>query len=53
MQACTSVAFADGHLIYWRDGNLVGQPFDPRRGIVAAQTQLFDLVFNWLAELNK
>lgn len=35
MQACTSVAFADGHLIYWRDGNLVGQRFDPRRGIVS------------------
>jgi|SRR5215472_6834432 len=36
MPACTSVAFADGRLIYWRDGNLVAQPFDPLRGIVSA-----------------
>jgi Tol biopolymer transport system component len=36
MQACTSLAFADGRLIYWRDGNLVAQPFDPFRGIVSA-----------------
>ena len=36
MQACTSVAFSDGYLIYWRDGNLVERGFDPRRGVVSA-----------------
>ena len=36
MQACTNVAFADGHLVYWRDGNLIAQGFDPRSGIVGA-----------------
>jgi len=34
MQTCTSVVFAEGHLIYWRDGNLVGQAFDPRTGVL-------------------
>ena len=38
VQLCTSVAFADGRLIYWRDGNLIAQAFDPRRGIVSAAT---------------
>ena len=32
MTTCSSAAFADGHLIHWRDGNLVAQPFDPRNG---------------------
>jgi eukaryotic-like serine/threonine-protein kinase len=35
MQACTSGAYADGHLLYWRDGNLVGQAFDSRAGILS------------------
>jgi Tol biopolymer transport system component len=35
MQVCTSVAFVDGRLIYWRDGNLVAQAFDPGRVIVS------------------
>ena len=35
MQACTNGVFADGYLIYWRDGNLVGQVFDPRRGVLS------------------
>ena len=35
MQACTSGVFSDGHLIYWRDGNLVGQAFDPRAGVLS------------------
>ena len=34
MQACTNGVFADDHLIYWRDGNLVGQVFDPRSGVL-------------------
>ena len=34
MRACGSGVFASGRLIYWRDGNLVAQPFDPRRGLL-------------------
>jgi eukaryotic-like serine/threonine-protein kinase len=34
MQTCTSGVFADGHLIYWRDGNLVGQALDTSAGVV-------------------
>ncbi len=34
-RACGSGIFADGHLIYWRDGNLVAQNFDPRRGLLS------------------
>lgn len=26
---CSSAAFVDGRLIFWRDGNLVAQTFDP------------------------
>ena len=32
--ACTGAAFAAGHLIFWRDGNVVAQPFDPQRGVL-------------------
>jgi Tol biopolymer transport system component len=32
MTTCSSAAFANGHLIHWRDGNLLAQPFDPRNG---------------------
>ena len=35
MRTCSSAAFANGHLFYWRDGNLVAQPFDPRRGVLS------------------
>jgi len=31
-QTCSSAAFADGRLIFWRDGNLMAQTFDPRSG---------------------
>jgi eukaryotic-like serine/threonine-protein kinase len=34
MQTCSSAAFANGRLIFWRDGNLVAQPFDPRHGVL-------------------
>ncbi len=35
VRTCSSAAFAHGHLLYWRDGNLVAQPFDPRRGVLS------------------
>jgi len=35
MHVCGSPAFANGRLIYWREGNLVAQPFDPRRGVLS------------------
>jgi serine/threonine protein kinase/roadblock/LC7 domain-containing protein len=35
MPACSSGFFAAGHLIYWRDGNLVAQPFDPRNAVLS------------------
>jgi Tol biopolymer transport system component len=34
MQTCSSAAFANGRLIFWRDGNVVAQPFDPRHGVL-------------------
>jgi serine/threonine protein kinase/Tol biopolymer transport system component len=34
IQTCSSPAFANRRLIFWRDGNLVAQPFDPRTGIL-------------------
>jgi len=34
MQTCTSGVFADGRLIYWRDGNLVGQALDTSAGVI-------------------
>jgi serine/threonine protein kinase len=34
-RACGSGIFVDGHLIYWRDGNLVAQKFDSRRGLLS------------------
>ena len=36
LHACTSVAFAGDRLIYWRDGNLVAQSFDPRTSALGA-----------------
>jgi eukaryotic-like serine/threonine-protein kinase len=35
MRTCSTAAFASGHLIYWRDGNLVAQKFDPREGVLS------------------
>ncbi len=35
MRTCSTAAFASGHLIYWRDGNLVAQPFDPVTGVLS------------------
>jgi serine/threonine protein kinase/dipeptidyl aminopeptidase/acylaminoacyl peptidase len=32
---CSSAVFAAGHLLYWRDGNIVAQPFDPRSGVLS------------------
>ena len=34
MQTCSSPAFANGRLIFWRDGNIVAQPFDPGTGVL-------------------
>jgi eukaryotic-like serine/threonine-protein kinase len=35
LRVCSNASYANGRLIYWRDGNLVAQPFDPRRGILS------------------
>jgi eukaryotic-like serine/threonine-protein kinase len=35
VRTCSSAVFANGHLLYWRDGNLVARPFDPRRGVLS------------------
>jgi Tol biopolymer transport system component len=35
VRACGSPVFANGHLIYWREGNLVAQPLDPRKGVLS------------------
>jgi eukaryotic-like serine/threonine-protein kinase len=35
MRTCSSAAFANGNLLYWRDGNVVAQPFDPRTGVLS------------------
>jgi Tol biopolymer transport system component len=53
MRACGSAVFANGHLIYWRDGNLVAQPFDPRRGVLSGiaaalvERAAFDSLFSF------
>jgi len=53
MRMCSSAAFAAGRLIYWRDGNLVAQPFDPRRGLLSGTALpivdqvAFDSLFNF------
>ena len=53
MRSCSTAAFAAGHLIFWRDGNLVAQPFDPARGtlngtaVPVAQHVGFDLLFSF------
>jgi Tol biopolymer transport system component len=35
MKTCSSAAFANGYLLYWSDGNLVGQPIDPYTGALS------------------
>jgi hypothetical protein len=53
MRTCSSAVFADGRLIFWRDGNLMAQPFDPRRGelsgtaVAIAQHVAFDSLFSF------
>jgi len=53
MRSCSTAAFAAEHLIFWRDGNLVAQPFDPSRGTLSgtavpvAQHVAFDLLFSF------
>ncbi len=50
---CSSAAFANGRLIFWRDGNLVAQKFDPRRGqlsgtaVAVAQHVALDSLFSF------
>jgi eukaryotic-like serine/threonine-protein kinase len=34
-RTCSNAVFASGHLIYWRDGNLVAQAFDPHTGVLS------------------
>ncbi len=49
---CSSAVFAAGNLLYWRDGNLVAQRFDPRSGTatgtpaVIADHVGFDMLFS-------
>jgi eukaryotic-like serine/threonine-protein kinase len=53
LKGCGSASFADGRLIYWREGNLVAQPFDPKRGILSgnpvpiADHVAFDAMFGF------
>ena len=35
MKTCSNAAFANGYLLYWSDGNLVAQPFDPHTGALS------------------
>jgi len=35
LHICSNATYANGRLIYWRDGNLIAQPFDPRRGTLS------------------
>jgi hypothetical protein len=35
MRTCSSATFASGNLLFWRDGNLVAQRFDPRTGVLS------------------
>jgi Tol biopolymer transport system component len=53
MRTCSSADFAAGHLIYWRDSNLVAQRFDASRGVltgssnVLAEHVAFDSLFSF------
>ena len=52
MRSCGTGVFSNGRLIYWRDGNLVAQPFDPNRGVLSgvaaaiAEHAGFDFAFS-------
>ena len=35
MRTCSNAAFANGNLLYWRDGNLLAQAFDLRGGALS------------------
>jgi eukaryotic-like serine/threonine-protein kinase len=35
LHICSNASYVNGHLIYWRDGNLIAQPFDPQRGTLS------------------
>jgi Tol biopolymer transport system component len=35
MRTCSSATFANGNLLFWRDGNVVAQRFDPRTGVLS------------------
>jgi eukaryotic-like serine/threonine-protein kinase len=53
LHVCSNATYANGRLIYWRDGNLIAQPFDPRRGtligtpIPIADRIAFDALFGF------
>jgi len=53
MHTCSTTAFADSRLIFWRDGNLMVQPFDSRRGalsgtaVAVAEHVAFDSLFSF------
>ena len=53
VHTCSNATFANGQVIYWRDGNLVAQPFDPRRGTLSGTAALiadhvaFDQLFGF------
>jgi len=35
LRGCSSASYAAGRLVYWRDGNIVAQPFNPRSGVLS------------------
>jgi Tol biopolymer transport system component len=35
MRTCSSATFANGNLLFWRDGNVVAQRFDPNTGVLS------------------
>jgi eukaryotic-like serine/threonine-protein kinase len=35
IKTCSNAAFANGYLLYWRDGNLVAQPIDAHTGALS------------------
>jgi Tol biopolymer transport system component len=53
LHVCSNATYANGRLIYTRDGNLVAQPFDPRRGtftgtpVPIAEHVAFDAMFGF------
>jgi len=53
LHICSNASYGNGHLIYWRDGNLIAQPFDPRRGSLSgtpvpiADHVAFDVLFGF------